>query len=340
MSLELVIEPKDAPAPKAGTRRRKPPKTPPKTREFRATLLGYVGANAHWSGGGTSENIRPIYLGLAATEGAMRPFVANLRTGRRAVVQTYDPHPNWSRAPVGHLEILKSAGYEILDQRVSGGPEGPVLLTTFWLPAVCTLEPGLIDPGGARFVALTPTWWIAAQADLLHNDPTAQQAILAHCRALGLLGQRRPRGGAPWTEADLLALVPQAVHAVAYLERRTARPLVAAPAFSLQLFLAALEAGLFSLAHAADPGTRKLRRYPSADEADPTDPWAWARHPGHAGVFAAGLDALGLAEPVACAAPHEALDPFLAEQAARYFAAQARLPAPVPESLPAPAKAA
>jgi hypothetical protein len=324
MSLELVIEPKDVPPPKPGTRR-KPPKTPPKTREFRATLLGYIGANALWPGGGTGDNIRPVYLGLAATEAAMRPFLANLRGGRRAIVQHYDPHPGWGRSPLGHVEVLKSAGYQVLEQRVAGGPEGPVTLATLWLPDVCTLDPGMIDPTGVRFVALTPRWWIAGQADLLATDAAATAAILRHCRALGLLGGARPGGGARWTEAELLALVPQAVHAVAFLERRTSRPLVNEAAFSLQLYLAALESGLFSLAHAVDPGSRKLRRWPGSDDPDPADGWAWARHKAHSGFFADGVAALGLAEPVACHCAHEALDSFLAEQAARYYRAQARV---------------
>ena len=329
-SFEVIIEPKEPKEPKTppkATARRKAPKAVAKTREFRAGLVGYVAANDWWSGGSTgADNIRPVYVTFLAGEGAMRPFLANLRLGRRALIQPYQDQLTYGgRAPTGYLELLKSAGYQALEQRVTGGPQGALLFSTLYLPAVCTLDPGLIDPTGIRFVALTPQAWIRAQQASFSADSAAVAAVAAHVQALGLVGARRPAGGSPWTLADLLALVPQAVHTVAYLERRTTRPLVNTVAFSLQLFLAGLEAGLFSLPHPVDAGTRTLRYRPG--DYDPADSWHWARHTGdpYQSFFADGVAALGLAAPVACHRPHAAIDPFLAGQVTRYFAAQQQL---------------
>ncbi|MDQ2807383.1 MAG: hypothetical protein M3Z04_10810 [Chloroflexota bacterium] len=323
-SFEVIIEPKEPKNPPKPSARRKAPKVVAKTREFRAGLVGYVAAGDWWGGGSSgAENIRPVYATFVAGEGAMRPFLANLRLGRRAIVQPYrDQLVYGGSAPTGYLELLKSAGYQALEQRVTGGPQGATLFSTLYLPTVCTLDPGLIDPTGIRFVALTPQAWIRAQQATFSADSAAVAAVAAHVQALGLVGTPRPAGGAPWTLADLLALVPQAVHTVAYLERRTTRPLVNTVAFSLQLFLAGLERGLFSLPHPVDAGTRTLRFRPG--DYDPADRWHWARHTTitYQTFFADGVAALGLAAPVACHHPHTVIDPFLAQQVTRYFAAQ------------------
>jgi len=324
-SLEAIIEPKAPKTPPKPSTRRKPAKAPPaKTRRFGAALVGYIAANDWWFGGAAAaENIRPIYATFAAGEGAMRPFLANLRLGLRAVVQPYHDPLQWGNAPSGYLELLRSGGYQALEQRVGSGPDGPLLLSTLYLPAVCTLDPGLIDPAAVAFVALTPQWWIRTQQALFYADRAAVAAVAAHIQALGLLDAPRPAGGPRWTLDELLALVPQAVHTVTYLERRTTRPLLNTAAFALQLWLAGLERGLFTLAHPVAAGTRTPLYRPG--QSDPADRWHWARHttPRYQTFWAYGVADLGLAEPVACHTTHALVDTFLAAQVQRYFAAQA-----------------
>jgi hypothetical protein len=315
-SYELVIEPKPPAAPRGSA-----PRVPTKTRAFRATYLAHICANP-WRPGGeaSAETTRPVWLLFAAPERAARPFVANLQTGHRALLQPYEAAGGGRGGSPVAVELLKSAGYRFLWQRVPGGPAGPVALVTAYLPALFTLDPGLIDPAGVAFLALTPAWWIAREQARLAADPTTTAAVGAHLAALGLAGAPRPGGGPPWTAEELLALLPQAVHAVTYLERRTTRPLVSTPAFALQLFLAALERGILTMAHPTDPGGRLPAGRPGVP-ANADDCWAGARSPAQPGFVACQTAAVGLAPPVACRVDHPTLDAFLGAEVTRFFAA-------------------
>jgi hypothetical protein len=151
-SYQLVIEPKTP----AQTARRS--RHPPKTRRFQVTYLAHLCANAWWSGGqAAADATRPVWLLVAATERAARPFVANLQTGHRAVLVPYRPDQTFTPSPLAQMELLKSAGYRFLWQRLTGGPDGPLALVTAYLPDLFMLDPGLIDPTGVAFLALTPT---------------------------------------------------------------------------------------------------------------------------------------------------------------------------------------
>ncbi len=308
-SYQLIIEPK---TPAQAARRCRPL---PKTRRFQVTYLAHLCANAWWSGGqSAADATRPVWLLIAATERAARPFVANLQTGHRAALVPYRPDQTFIPSPLAQMELLKSAGYRFLWQRLNGGPDGPLALVTAYLPDLFVLDPGLIDPAGVAFLALTPTWWAAREAAILHQDTATCTAIAQHLRALKRRADQRD-GWRSWAPDRLLALVPQAVHCVSFLERRTTRPLVSTPAFALQLFLAGLEQGLLTLAQPAEPG----HAYPRPA---PEDEWGWARHPGSTPATAYGLTAAGLEPVVACRTTHEALDAFLAAEVERYFAIQ------------------
>jgi hypothetical protein len=308
-SYQLIIEPK---TPAQGARQSR---HPPKTRRFQVTYLAHLCANAWWSGGqATADATRPVWLLIAATERAARPFVANLQTGHRAVLAPYRPDQTFTPSPLAQIELLKSAGYRFLWQRLTGGPDGPVALVTAYLPDLFMLDPGLIDPAGVSFLALTPTWWAEREAAFLRRDTAACTSITQHLRALQRKASNHD-GWRNWTPETLLARVPQAVHCVSFLERRTTRPLVSTPAFALQLFLTGLEQGILTLAQPAEPG----RAYPRPA---PDDEWSWARLPGSTPVTAYGLTDAGLEPVVACRTTHETLDAFLAAQVTRYFAVQ------------------
>src|SRR5690349_6905204 len=118
-SYVLVIEPR---SPAAHATRRN---APTKTRRFQVTYLAHLCANAWWSGGqAAADATRPAWLLFAATERAARPFVANLQTGHRAALVPYHPDATFTPSPVAQIELLKSAGYRFIWQRVTGGAEG------------------------------------------------------------------------------------------------------------------------------------------------------------------------------------------------------------------------
>jgi hypothetical protein len=259
-----------------------------------------------------ADAVRPIWLMFAATERAARPFVANLQTGHRAAVVAAASTPYGSPRPIAHFELLKSAGYKFVWQRITGRQDGPLALVTAYLPDLFILDPGMIDPEGIQFIALTPTWWAEQEYAGLRQDPAACAAIQAHSTNLGSQFAARRR----FTPDKLLRLVPQAVHCGSFLERRTPRPLVSSLAFYLQLFLAGLENGILTLAHRTRAGDHQPIR-------DDTDRWAWARHTTAPPVTACNLSTVGLELPAACKVSHEQLDQFLADQVRRYFAAQA-----------------
>lgn len=113
---------------------------------------------------------------------------------------------------------------------------------------------------------------------------------------------------------------PQAVHAVTCLERGATRPLVSAPAFALQLFLAALERGILTLSHPTDPGGRLPTGRPGAPM-DADDRGAGARAPAPPGFVECQAAAVGLAPPVACRVDHPTFDAFLGAEVSRFCAA-------------------
>ncbi len=141
-------------------------------------------------------------------------------------------------------------------QKVPGG-----LVTVAYLPDLFHIEPVTSFAEAVRFVFAPPRWWITEQA-----------ADLA-----GELGEDAP-------DAARAALF------CAYLDRRTALPLVHDLRFHLQVYRAALTSG-----------------------------WAYPLANGRGGVFRGrGAEALGLDAPVACSVGQEELSAFLIEQTSLY----------------------
>jgi hypothetical protein len=144
------------------------------------------------------------------------------------------------------------------------------------------------------------------------------QKVAAHMRALDQIGggQRGP----VFAQQDLLALLPQAVHVVSYLDQHTASPIRATLSFMLQVFVAGLQEGILTMAYPVPAGRRVLAPREAGEGADQ---WAWARH--DSGFVAHNTEAVGLAPPIACRCPHSRLDAFLQQQLDLYFTQQATL---------------
>ncbi len=247
-------------------------------RSFRAIPIAMVTASRLWGGGG-DDSIRPIWIMMAGSEEEIRPFAANLRLGKKAVLKS--GNGNWRRRGETKVELLKSAGYQFAWQRTA---EGSVL--TAFLPEFFRLDPGMVDPKGIQFCVLPSKQWVASQA----LDP---RPAVDHMMRLdpGLPRER------------LTELAPVAALFCAYLDRRTRCPLINDQRFYLQVLCAALADGVASFSTPVGHyygevgwGQHKFFGFEEEDTAD-----------------------VGLLPGVACSAEHVAIEKLLAEQAQIYF---------------------
>jgi hypothetical protein len=114
-----------------------------KGRAFSASLVSYVEAAVLPRG---NDTIRPVYLALAGTENELRPFVANLRTGKKAEAGYRGRE---------RFEVLKSSGFQCSWQRTPLGA-----LVTLFAPDYFALDPGMVDPKGVEFIVLPAQRWL------------------------------------------------------------------------------------------------------------------------------------------------------------------------------------
>lgn len=115
-----------------------------KGRSFRATLVSYVEVRSLLPAG--NDAARPVHMTLAGSDNELRPFVANLRTGKKAVTG-YKGREKY--------EVLKSAGFQCAWQRSVLGS-----VVTLFAPDLFCLDPGMVDPKGVSFVMLPAREWL------------------------------------------------------------------------------------------------------------------------------------------------------------------------------------
>ena len=287
-----------------------------KTRQFSAVKLAHVCAGMLWSASGTADGpIRPVWMALAGGETELRPFVANMRKGRPAIL--HDPHrSSYSRGKPTRFELLRSAGYTYTTRRIvlPDDSNGEIVIAS--LDDLLGIDPGLIAPEGIRFLALPPRWWVDQERDTLRMDRAMGSEIVQHMHRLTPHLYTIGIDARLLTPDALLALVPIAVYIRSYVDRRTRRPMFMTPAFALQLYFAGLASGVFSLA--SSPASRA--KYKD----NPSDLWHFARHTWAASFIEEETAAVGLLPGVAGYASHAAVDQLLATEAARYVAIQER----------------
>src|ERR1700733_9612178 len=206
--MDYVIEPQDG----------------KKGRSFRATCVAMVTA-IHLMETAGSDTIRPVWAMFAGTDSELRPFMTNLKLGRKANYNT-----GWRSRAGDRIEFLKSVGYYMAWQKETLGS-----LVTIFHPDLFRLDPGMVDPQGIKFLILVPKDWEQDQA-LDRKGP------VEHVRKIC--------PNFPLKDEELEALVPTAYLFAAYLDRRTRCPLIADGKFYLQLLCAALDEHLASF-----PGT-------------------------------------------------------------------------------------
>jgi hypothetical protein len=145
------------------------PQTEGKGRSFRATLVSYIEAPHLWARG--NDTVRPIHMTLAGSDNELRPFVANLRTGKKATVGDRGRQ---------RFEVLKSAGFQCAWQRTAKGS-----LVTLFAPDLFCLDPGMVDPKGVSFVLLPARSWLRP-SDVQVPDCVPEERV-ADVRALAPL---------------------------------------------------------------------------------------------------------------------------------------------------------
>jgi hypothetical protein len=250
-----------------------------KSRQFQATLVSAVAANALFEEGANGSTIRPVWAMFAGTDTELRPFTMNLRLGRKA--EPLKAHYS-KTGDSERIEFLKSVGFQVVWQREAEGT-----LVTLYHPDLFRLDPGMVDPLGASFILLVPSYWAATQK--LDLD-----SLVGYAMELGH----------PLEEDFLMALAPTAYLFAAYLDRRTRCPLVADGRFYMQILLSALSQGLASF-----PG-EGFR-------------WGWEREGwgfhSRFGFKAQGLDNIGLEQAICFSCSHETLEKFLAGEVEAFF---------------------
>ena len=265
-----------------------------KGRSFTATLYAHVQGDGLWSGGeGAKDNVRPVLAVLGASEAQAGPFAANLRSGYKATTWTPGANNRYANRDAMVFEWLRSAGYAWPQQR---HPEG-VILQPF-LSELYRIDPGMVDPAGVTFALLPARAWTEA-----HRGDLG--AMIQH------LPKAIPSVASPLTLPEVEQLANLASLFLVYLDRRTHCPLVPDPRFALQVLVAGLAEGLISRSANKSQCDDLNRGYRSTP--------AWGR--GLWGYAECGVEIAGFHPGLAMHAKHGVLEPFLAQQVARYFAA-------------------
>ena len=274
------------------------PESGKKGRSFRALALASATADGLWPGGATKKGdvTRPVMAVFLGSEAEMRPFAANLQLGR---VASTSEESYRRRGRQSGYEFLKSAGYKQIWQR---HPEGAIL--TVYLPDLYTLDPGMVDPTGARFAIAPTAAWAAAQ-----EIPVAE--MVRHARRLPIVREvntlpeekwQRDRFEKSLPDEKLAALASIAWLFAAYLDRRTRVPIVADGRFYLQVMLACLKRGLASWSVVEHSyGTKPFGEHPDL------------------GFFENLAEGCGLLPGIAFKATHEEVEAVLAEEVEVFY---------------------
>lgn len=258
------------------------PQTEGKGRSFSAVCLASVEADLLWEGGQTNtEEKRPVWAMFAGSEQELRPFMANLRTGRRIELPNEYGHSRSER-----MTFLKSARHTVTWQREVEGS-----IATVYLPELFLMDPGMVDPDGIAFVVLPSDAWSKSQ--VIDQAPLVQH--------VAPLVPRNYDRSPVLTEDTIAEMVPLAFLFASYLDRRTRCPLLADGRFYLQLMLACLEEGVASL---------PAERHGYSRE------WGVGQR---FGFIATGTKELGMSHGIAFKAEHHEIDKILAEQVTLFF---------------------
>ena len=256
-----------------------------KSRSFRGVVFASVHADGIWDvGRAAKETVRPLFSIVGADEAEAGALIANLRLGRK--FGDRPPAQKADRYKYTTYEFAKSADYRWKQQR---HPEG--VLCQVFQPDLYAADPGMVDPKECTFALLPALTWLDAY-------PLDIDAMTSHCLAMmpGLPDELAERNS-----PELRALAKIAPLWLVYLDRRTTCPLVPEPAFALQLLLGALHNGY---------ATRGAKMDSHASDSWGRGKWEYQEE---------GLADMKLAAGLVTHVDHKLLEPFLADNVARYY---------------------
>lgn len=262
-----------------------------KTASFDAARLAVIDC-PNLTPGSTSATFRPVWAVIAGTEMAMKYFIANIRLGKKIESNTREIRTD-------RIEFLKSWGYKVDVQRPADG----VIAANVYLQDICTMDPGMVDPWGVKFLLVVPSEW--HNQILAKLDPKELQEAVDHVH-----GQNIHRSLTP--EA-LKSMLPTAVLFSGYLDRRTRCPLIPSLKFQLQILCSALDKG--------------LARFPEGSHRSHYREWGFSTTNlykfRYDGLDEWGCHVINLSQDVpACIgfrAPHDEVEHFLSEEVSLYL---------------------
>jgi hypothetical protein len=272
-----------------------------KGRRFRGYHVASIEADWLWEGGQASTEVRrPVYLMIAASKHESRALVANLRTGRKAILpETGSSHR--SKHDGAKLELLRSAGYRVFAQEC---PD-EMVVTTFYLPWLFEVDPGMVDPERIGFVTALPARWLTDELTFPPGVLEDTVAYLTDTFGACSVDYKETLASRPALIDRLARIAPMFA---AYLDRRTRAPLIPHPRFHAHLLCAALDPrrapeGTYALATLANNANTYNDRYFGCG-------WPYTERE---------LDSGALAPGVAFYADHAAFETFLAKETAAYL---------------------
>lgn len=195
-----------------------------KGRSFGARLIACQVAQGYWENS-SRDPLRPTFALFATTVQEERPFLANLRDGRRLRVEGvgFGSRQGWP------MEFLKSAGYTFDVQRVKAGA-----LIEVTLRELFEYRPGMVDPEDVRFCMSLP------EGRLLAEEATLEHHGIDRVIRSFKFEQKRHHG-APY---DARYVVAEGWRFAASLnERATEIPIVQDTRFTTRLLLSAVRHG-------------------------------------------------------------------------------------------------
>jgi hypothetical protein len=273
-----------------------------KGRSFSALCLATVDAD-FVSPLGNADTSRPVFAMFAGSDTELRPFMTNLRLGRRCEIGGGSGYRSQ-----GQLELLKSGDYQIAYQREAEGS-----VASAYLPDLFMVDPGMVDPAGIRFVLLPDKAWLEQEPDDVAEANERKERLVEMAK------HARRFADQSWPDQQaLVELAPLAYLFVAYLDRRSRCPIVSDPRFYMQILCACLDRGLAT--------------FPAKGYGGYVRDLGWGHHKSE--FVAQGVESVGLSKPIAFLSSHEDFESLLAAETTQFFThIEGRVP---PKKMPIP----
>jgi hypothetical protein len=206
----------------------------PKGRSFGASCVALQMAHGYWEG--SSRNpLRPTFALFVVSKQGARPFVMNLRSGRKLHAHGLGSDRNgWP------MEFLKSVGYEVREQDLAPADDEsePTVAIEVFLRPLFEYRPGMLDPMAVTFTMSLPMGRLAQESERFSSR--GLDRLLVHHPLKETDDYKARNHGAPFDRATVIA---EGVRFAAALNERGLLPMPPDPLFCTHLLLSALGKG-------------------------------------------------------------------------------------------------